>query len=69
MKVKKHTKNQNFCISMVLIVRFLRVSTTVTTDIIIKSTIKIASDENSGVTCVGVEVLLVGEEEVGLMAD
>ena len=38
--------------------------TTVPTDITVKSTIKIASDGNSGVSGVGVEVPLVGEEEV-----
>ena len=38
--------------------------TTATTDIIVKSTIKIAISGNSGVSGVGVEVPLVGEEEV-----
>ena len=46
-----------------MIIRFPRVSTA-TTDIIIKSTVKIASDGNSGVAGVGVEVPLVDEDEV-----
>ena len=47
-----------------MIIRFPRVSTATTDIIIVKSTVKIASDGNSGVAGVGVEVPLVDEDEV-----